>query len=367
MKQYRVAVIGSTGRGDYGHDLHKAWLTIPNAQIIAMADDNREGGRAVAEELEVDHVYTDYRKMLDEQRPDIVTICQRWLGQHAEMAVAAAERGIHVYMEKPMCRDLEEADTMVAACEKHQVKLAVAHPTRYSPKLERLGKLLAAKRLGQVLEFRGRGKEDRRGGGEDLWVLGSHVMDMIRALAGDPLWCFARVTQGGQPVSRQHVQDGAEQIGPLAGDAVHAMYGMPDGSVAYFSSVANVAANPTRYGLQVFCSHGMAEVLEGVMPAVHVLRDRSWSPARSGKEWQSVSSRGWNKPEPLKGPEYDHRHTLALRDLLQAIEQDRQPRCSVYEGRGGIEMIAAVFESHRQGAPVPLPLENRKNPLSMLP
>jgi len=57
-------------------------------------------------------------------------------------------------------------------------------------------------------------------------------MDMIRALGGHPSWCLAHVTQNGEPVGKQHVATGGEGIGPLAGDAVRAMYGMPDGSVA---------------------------------------------------------------------------------------------------------------------------------------
>jgi hypothetical protein len=58
---------------------------------------------------------------------------------------------------------------------------------------------------------------------------------------------------------------------------------------------------------------------------------------------------------------------LAVKDLLSAIEvQDRDPECSVYEGRLTIEMISAVFESHRTGGPVTFPLKTRVNPLSLL-
>ena len=51
--------------------------------------------------------------------------------------------------------------------------------------------------IGQLMELRGRGKEDRRGGGEDLWVLGTHVMDLIRTFGGQPGWCYASVQQDG--------------------------------------------------------------------------------------------------------------------------------------------------------------------------
>lgn len=366
-KTYRIGVIGRTGRGDYGHQVDRAWLALPQTEIVAVADDNKMGLAEAARRLNVDRAFADYRRMFDEVRPDIVAICPRWIDRHRDMAVAAAERGIHVYMEKPFCRTLAEADEIVAACERAHVKLAVAHPTGYSPLLDTVRSLAAQGRIGTVLEYRGRGKEDRRGGGEDLWVLGSHILDMIRALGGSPTWCFATVTQNGRPVTRDDVVDGNEGIGPLAGDAVHARFRMPDGSSAYFSSVRNAAGRPSRYGLQLFGSKGVIELVEGTLPSVKFLGDPAWSPGRSGAEWQNVSSAGIGQPEPLTGDRYTARHTLAIEDLLEAIEQDRQPKCGVYAARGIVEMIAAVFESHRVGGPVILPLQNRQNPLTMLP
>ncbi len=159
---------------------------------------------------------------------------------------------------------------------------------------------------------------------------------------------------------------GADGLGPLAGDLVRAMYRMPDGSTAYFASVRNVAGNPTRYGLRVYCSHGLIELLEGTMGSVKCLRDRSWSPARSHQEWLDVSSEGWDKPETRTDAKYSSRHRLAVEDLLSAIENNREPKGGMYEARGSVEMIAAVFESHRLGQPVTLPLQNRQNPLTML-
>ena len=152
------------------------------------------------------------------------------------MVVAAAQRGIHVYMEKPFCRTLAEADEMVAACEKHNVKLAIAHQTRYSPKLQVVREIIDSGQLGTLLELRGRGKEDQRGGGEDLWVLGSHVMNLIHFCGGQPNWCFGRVEQNGQPVTKADVKPGNEGIGPLAGDHVVAMYGLESGATGYFGS-----------------------------------------------------------------------------------------------------------------------------------
>ena len=362
---YRVGVIGSTGRGNYGHAMDRAWLEIPRTKIVAVADDNPQGLKDAAQRLSVQNTFADYRQMLDDVKMDIVAICPRWVDQHRDMAVAAAGRGMHILLEKPFCRTLAEADQIVAACEKTGVKLAIGHPTSYSPKLDTVRQLIEQGEIGQVLEYRGRGKEDRRGGGEDLWILGTHIMDMIRAIGGHPKSCFSRVYQNGKPVTREDVFEGPEGIGPLAGDAVHAIYEMPDGPMAYFSSLKN-AGQSKRYALQIHGSQGIIELTEGLLPKVKYLGDMAWSPGRSGARWQDISSAGIGLPEPLSGRRYEARYLLMIEDLLAAIEQDRQPRSNVYDALGATEMIVAVFESHRLGRRVELPLVNRQNPLAML-
>ncbi|HUG90728.1 MAG TPA: Gfo/Idh/MocA family oxidoreductase, partial [Planctomycetaceae bacterium] len=248
-RSFRVAVIGSTGRGNYGHDLDRAWLEFPECRVVAVADDHPAGLAAAVKRLGVRQGFADYRKLLDEIESDVVAICPRWIDRHRDMAVAAAERGRHIILEKPFCRTPAEADEIITACRNTGAKLAIGHPTPYSPKFATLQRLIREGAVGRVLEYRGRGKEDRRGGAEDLWVLGSHVLDMIRHLGGRPEWCFARVTHEGRPVTKADVRDGAEGLGPLAGDGLSALYGMADGSTAHFASSRDMAGRPSRYGL----------------------------------------------------------------------------------------------------------------------
>lgn len=364
MEQYRVAVIGHTGKGNYGHGLDKVWLSIPGCKLVAVADADEAGRAAAGKRLRLSQTFSDYRKMLDDVKPDIITIAPRWLDQHCDMVLAAAERGVHMYLEKPMCRTLAEADRMVAACEQNNVKLAIAFQTRYSPKLQAVRDLILNGDLGDLLELRGRGKEDHRGGGEDLWVLGSHVMNLMHQFGGEPNWCFAQVQQNGRPIQAADVQQGNEGIGPLAGDTVQAMYGMDDNVTAFFSSHRKAAGG--RFGLQIYGSKGVVEILTGHLPHVHFLDDPNWSPGRSQKQWQPVSSMGLGQPEPLADGGLHAGNVLACRDLIAAIEEDRQPEASVYEARTTVEMIAAVFESQRTGHPVRFPLKTRQNPLSLL-
>lgn len=364
MKTYRVAVIGHTGKGNYGHGIDTVWLKVPQCEIVAVADPDEKGLAAAAARLKAPKTFADYRAMLDEVKPDIVAIGPRWLDQHRDMCLAAAARGAHIYMEKPFCRTLAEADEIIKACEKADVKLALAHQTRYSPKLQVIRDLIDDGKLGTILEFRGRGKEDKRGGGEDLWVLGSHVLNLIHFFGGDPQWCFARVEEGGQPISKEHVKAGNEGIGPLAGDTITAMYGLDSGATAYFGSKRDAVGN--RFGLQIYGSKGIVEILTGSLPSASFLPDPMWSPGRSKVAWQPITSAGVGVPETMSDGGLDGGNIMAVKDLLQAIEEDRHPECSMYEGRTTIEMISAVFESHRQGRPVSVPLKTRENPLGLL-
>ncbi len=363
-KKYRIGVVGHTGRGNFGHGLDQVWLSMPECEIVGVADADEKGLADAVKRLGSPQGFADYRKMMDETKPDIVAIGPRWLDRHCEMTCEAASRGIHIYQEKPLCRSLEEADRMVAACEQHKIKFAIAHQTRYSPKLNVVRQMIAEGRIGDLMELRGRGKEDHRGGGEDLWVLGSHVMNLMHYFGGEPHWCFASVLMEHQRVGKAHVVEGNEGIGPLAGDSIAAMFGMDHAATGYFASQRN--ANGGRFGLQIFGSEGVIEILTGHLPAVYYLPDAGWSPGRSGRSWVPVSSAGPGKPEPLKDGGLDGGNLLACRDLIAAIEQDRLPECNIFEARMTIEMISAVFESHVVGGPVAIPLKNRTNPLVRL-
>jgi predicted dehydrogenase len=282
------------------------------------------------------------------------------------MVTACAEHGASVFMEKPMCPSLEEADAIVAACERAHVKCAIAHQTRYSPRVARVKELLAEGAIGELIEIRGRGKEDRRGGGEDLMVLGTHVMDLTRHLAGDAKWCMARVFDSGEPVAKAHVRDGAEGIGPLAGDTIDAMYGLSGNVRFFFSSHRPKDQAGSRFGIRIAGSRGMIDLTTGGLPPTYLAADPTWCTPRSGKEWVPITSAGLGKPEPLADGGLHLGNVLIAKDLIRAIEEDRQPMGSMYDGRAALEMILAIYESHRLGRAVDLPLANRKHPLSLM-
>lgn len=362
----RVGVIGRTGKGNYGHGLDTVWADVARCVVVAVADEHEAGRLDAQKKTRAASAYANYREMLDKEKLDLVAVAPRWIDQHREMALAAAERGLHMYMEKPFVPTLSQADEVIHACEMRHIKLALSHQTHYTPTNAVIQKLIAAGEIGDVLELRGRGKEDKRGGGEDLWVLGSHILDLMRMFAGDANSCYATVTSKGRPITAADVVEGNEGIGPLAGDAVHARYSFANGVVGTFDTVRDKGGNPARFALQILGSRGIIELTTGYLAPVWLLKDPSWSPGRSGAKWQPVTSQGVGQPETLKGDGLHHGNVAAAHDLVDAIDKDRQPLCGMYDGRAVVEMIAAIFESQRIGGPVSLPLVRRDNPLTAL-
>jgi predicted dehydrogenase len=365
----RVAVIGHTGRGDYGHGLDAMWLKLPETEIVAVADADSKGLATAQKKLNVSKGFADYRQMLAQTKPDLVAIGPRHIDQHRDMAMATIEAGARgIYMEKPFCRTPAEADEIVAACENRNVKLAVAHRNRWHPVLPVIAKLVMEDAIGKLLELRGRGKEDARGGALDLWVLGSHVLNLAHFFTGQPLTCSATVLQDGKPVTRADVKDGAEGVGPLAGNEVHARFEMERGVPVFFDSIAKAGSAAAGFGLQLVGTKGIIDLRVDSQPLAHLVPGNPFQPVKQAREWIPISSAGVGKPEPiadLKGQM--GAHLLPGRDLITAIAENRQPVCSARDGRVVVEMVTAVFESHRlNGQRVTFPLAQRGNPLQLL-
>jgi predicted dehydrogenase len=365
----RVAVIGHTGRGNYGHGLDVVWQMMPGVELCGVADANEVGLAKTLKNLRVDQGYTDYRKMLAEVRPEFVTVSPRHADQHRDMAMAAIEAGVKgLYVEKPFCRTPAEADELITACKKHGAKIAVAHRNRYHPALKQVDKLIDAGELGRLLEIRGRGLGDHRGGGEDLWVLGCHIMNLIHHFAGEPKSCSGIMLQDGHHVTGKDVKDGAEGLGPLAGNKVHARYEMSNGVIAYYDSIANDGTGKNAYCLQLIGSKGTITIHIDRDPLAHFTPGNPFQPTSQPRPWIPISTAGLGEPE--NQPELVvsvHTHVLAVDDLIEACDKNREPLCNAHAGAVTVEMICAVFESHRRGGEtIEFPLKERGNSLQLL-
>ena len=364
--EYRAAVIGHTGRGNFGHGIITAFVGIPNVEMVAVADPDPAGRAEAADQSGAPRAYADPYDMLQKEHPNLVAIATRQPDQHHDLFLAAAEVGAHIFSEKPLARSLDEADRMLAATDSRGLKVAMAHVWRVYPGVQRARTLLQEGAIGQLRFMRSYGVMDHRGGGQCLMVLGTHTFDLMRYMTGtDPQWCQARVVQDGRDATAADVRPGDEEIGLITGDGLWAAYGFPNGVTATYESYVGDGSAPT-YGLELHGSDGILIMRNDACyrhprPYAGPVVD-----AAMGTEWEKIAAPPVPDPPgtPENAPPQHPLNNLVVTDLLAAAAEDREPLCSGHGARWSLEMILAVYEAHRTGERVPLPLADRTHPLS---
>ena len=361
-KKHRAAVIGHTGRGNYGHGLDTVWRSLPQVEVVGVADPDDAGRTAGVKSTGAARAYADYREMLAKEKPDLVSIGPRHMDQRVEMVTAAAEAGAHIYCEKAFAENLEDADRIVAAIQRAEVKFQLAHQMRISPFTREVARMVREGDIGVIQEVRGRGKEDARAGGEDLMVLGSHILDDFRILLGDPQWVFAHVTTEGRELDRKQRTPTREPVGPTAGREIAAQFAFANGVHAYFASKQNDLTHPDRFGIHIYGSKGVIFLPNALYPSgqPYVLRSPAWRPDAEHR-WEPIEVAF--KP-PVEAGERELANALMALDLIDAIERDRKPVCSEIDGRWTIEMICGIYGSQLAGKPLHFPLAERRHPLT---
>ena len=360
----RAGVIGATGRGNYGHGLGETFTALDRTRVAAVADADAAGGAAAAKRLGTDNHYLDYREMLDRERLDLVAVTPRWTDQRRAMVVAAAEAGVKgIYCEKPFAPTLADADAMIDACERHGVRIVVAHRRGAVPEL-RVKELVDAGEIGDVQVMRGHGKGDHRAGSLDLMILGTHILDGMRYVAGsDVAWAHGHVTQDGRPVTRNDVHQGDEGVGLLAGNRVAAYYVFENGITAHYESFQGYPAEPNDHnrhlGFEVYGTKGILSIRNSPAGELYLHRHDLWIPDTDTRSWERIRFPEWEQGNVGLAS-----NSIIVEELLAAIDEDREIRrvSSGADSRATLEMIMAVHESNRLGARVTFPLANRDNP-----
>ena len=337
-------------------------------EFVAVADDDADGLRDAGARTGAKALYGDYREMLERERLDFVAVCPRWVDARADMVIAATDAGARgIFCEKPFARTLAEADAMLEACERSGTRVAVAH-RRANPYEQRAKAMVEEGAIGELQSLRAMGKCDHRSGAEDLMVLGTHMMDSMRYVAGsDVAWASGRVTQDGRDVTVEDVREGPEEIGLIAGNGVHASYAFENGVTATFESqpvVMPPGGSSSLFGFEAYGSRGIISVRNSPSGNMFVYPHSRWVPG-SDNEWRRVVIEEWEREQRELGVSSTAlSNKVIVRELIQAVEEDRDVvlSSSGKDGRAALEMIMAAHESHRLGERVYFPLENRENP-----
>ena len=283
---FRAAIIGHTRHGNYGHEHDLIFNGRENIQVVAVADPDAAGRAKAVARSHALRQYADYHEMLQKEKPQLVCVAPRWTDEHHAMAMAALNAGAHVYLEKPITQTLAEADELISTATRARLKVVVAHQMRLAPNILALKQSFDQRLIGELLEIRAHGKQDHRAGGEDLVVLGVHLFDLMRCLAGEPLWCAARVLQNGHEITLADAHPATENIGAVAGDEIVAEFAFGKGVHATFTSRAKNLEAAGPWGMELIGTKGAVKILMEMIPKIYRLNPGTWGAQGKTDEWR---------------------------------------------------------------------------------
>ena len=356
MAKYRTAIIAC---GMIARVHTRGWLGVsgqPTA-IGALADTNADARRDFGDFFGVgeDHRYSDYREMLDKERPDFVDVCS-WHQQHAEMVIAAAARQPKAILcQKPMAVDLQQADEMLTACARNNVKLLIAYQRPHHAVWLKARDLIREGAIGKVQQV-------QLVCGGNLLNTNSHNIRLALFLMDEPKveWVMGGVERTMDLVER----------GLPAEDACMGIAGCANG--ASILILGNLISGLNQ-GCRVIGSDGMMELSTARPPDSEVPSDAPmYMPegpsARYNCEYGTgryISSalQGWQEIEAPRHDCWAHQCQEAIDWVEGKIDQ---PISGADRGRAVQEVMMALFESARKKQRIYMPLKTGVNPLRLM-
>ena len=344
MAPVRVGLIGA----GFVTELHAAALAqVANAQVVAITSQRGERARELAQRFGIPHVEPTWEAILARQDLDVVTIAVP-NDLHARISVAAAAQGKHVIVEKPLCRTLDEADQMIAACREHKVKLMYAETLVFTPKYERARQLAEEGALGEIYLVKQLEKHSgphadwfwdvNRSGGGVLMDMGCHGFEWFRHVLGKPPVRSVQATASTfVHGDRTQGEDHAIAIVTFANGAVGLnetswvqQGGMQDRAEIYGSKGVTYADLLLGSSLVTYSDTGYGYAVE-----------------------KAAGTKGWTFTmyEEL----WQYGFPAEMQHFIDCVAHDRQPKETGEDGRAVLEMIYAAYESARTGQAVALP------------
>jgi predicted dehydrogenase len=153
--------VGVVGAGGIAVESHLPVLrSLKNVQVVAICDSRMDIAKEAASKFGIKNVFDDLESMLSKEEPDVVDICTPPF-THLSLSVETMNNGCHVLVEKPMAASVQEADTMLLASKKNNVRLCVVHQNLYNPAVTKAKELVKSGALGDILHIELRTFESR--------------------------------------------------------------------------------------------------------------------------------------------------------------------------------------------------------------
>lgn len=319
MATYRAGIIGC---GSIASAHARGWQAVETVELVAVADPLERARQPFQEKFGIARGYADAEAMLREERLDLVSICL-WHPLHAPVtALAARYRPRLILCEKPMATSLGEADAMLAACDAAGVKLAIGHQRRFNGSWTRARELIAdgaigAPRLVTVQT------------GDGLLNCGTHVVDAIRYMLGDPEteWVMGAVERG---------SDRWERDTPIE-DCCMGLVQFKGGAQALIECDLTGTSNVENYSIR-----GSDGVIDVEQRKVRLLRGAGWEEIDTG---------------------YDDPWIAQARSVVAWVYGAPGHRGDGRQARATIEILMAIYQSAREHAVVRMPLTETESPL----
>lgn len=341
MKELGFGIVGG---GVIGPFHAKAIGDVGGAKLVGVCDVVEAAAKKFAMDVGVE-AYTDLGEMLKRDDLDVVDICTP-SGLHAKLGIQAAEAGKHVLVEKPIDISLERADSLISACEKACVKLAVIFQHRFDEATVKLKRAVEEGKFGKLIlgdvyvkwyrtqeyydkgGWRGTWKYD---GGGSLINQSVHTIDLQRYIMGDPDWLFGRIG-----VMTHKIE--TEDLGLAIMEFKNGARGVIEGSTSIYPGL------PER--LEIHGEKGTA-IIEGGKMVKWVIE---------GEEEITDEKADTGAAAEASAITADS-HTIQIQDLVDAINEDRRPAVDGHEGRKALEVIVAVYRSSQSGEIVRFPIK----------
>lgn len=343
MEKLTFAVIGA---GFMGSNLARVGAALPYARCVGVADLDEGRAQELAAQCGAP-AYRDYETMLARERPDAVIVATPET-HHREPAVAAAQAGCHLLVEKPLAASLEDADAILGACGQAGTKLMTGYILRFEPAYALIQSAVAEGTIGRFLSAYARRnagiREARRLGGRCsvLVYLAVHDVDQI-------LWYHPA------PVARVYARGLRGRVWEELGvhDYTWTQVEFADGALAVVESGWGLPEEwaawqrPSGWG-------GFGDVQMHVVGTEGVL-NLNLTPM----DLQGCDREGWKFPDTRHWPQMHGRLAgavkLEVEHFFECVMEDREPLVTGMDGRRSLEIVLAAERSIEEDAPVRLP------------
>ncbi|MDP3735389.1 MAG: Gfo/Idh/MocA family oxidoreductase [bacterium] len=352
---------------------------VPEIEIVGVADPDQERRKHASFRHKIvaseKYTFATAQELFDKFIPAVSIIATN-PPQHCELAVMAAERGCHIFCEKPLALSPDEADRMVAAARKAGVVSAVDFETTFADAFHVLEAYIGSEGFGTLYRFEAIDKG--RPPAYDLEECTPHFLQALMHLTHSrPVEVFGRVIVDGRNatlddvklVSELYPAGRSHGIGMRA-DSIEATYRFENGVLAHlflhgldmdFLMRAGRDTPPGSEFMALVCygTRGQIKWHQTSTGSVYVknvphdlLDEMQWRPVPS--MWRADSD--WVMPT-----------ARLLRDFVGAIHdplRETRPRVSIGAASLVLDMTLGVYASHLAGRPVALPLVERRHPLA---